>query len=404
MPDTHSDRLADVGPPAPCGADGAANAPVASRRELRAIPARDWILLPLIGVITIGILGGGARFIADRATAHSKQVVGTCIQQSGSGPRHGVPNSVCIEKSSSGQLVEYRFNACGDRSPFDCGQKPEGIYRIVLIGSSIPMGWDVSEPDSLAERLLADLSRSTHRRVEVYNSAMEGSGGSPDTLANRMPRTMALRPDLILWVISSWDIDPEKIKAQDKAAQGGLAGSRMLGRVFGKFRIASILTEFLFRSQSVYMSAYLKNIREAARLQENSISEEDGRLLLFASDAKTIIGQAKAAGVPVVATFLPNRAEADLFTMSPRPVGIDPYRLNNDVRNVIVSSGATYVDAVTELQLAPNLDGLYDQLGYHLNGEGHAVLTQILAKALKGGEVPELSTHEHGQAERMQQK
>ena len=389
MPDTRSNNAIEAGPHA-SGAGVAATSAFARNGERLALPLLDWILLPLIGAITIGVLGGGARLVADRETAHAKQVVGTCIQQSGSGPRHGVPNSVCIEKSSSGQMVEYRFNSCGDRTPFDCGPKPEGVYRVVLIGSSIPMGWDVSEPDSLAERLLADLSQSTHRRIEVYNSAMEGSGGSPDTIANRMPRIMALKPDLILWVISSWDIDPAKIKAQDKGAQGSLAGSRILGRVLGKFRIASILTEFLFRSQSVYMAAYLRNIRDTAQINENSNNAEDERMRVFDSDVKTIVDGARSAGVPVVATFLPNRAEADLLAMSPRPAGIDPDRLNEEVRTLMVSDGATYVDAVTDLQRTPNLDGLYDQLGFHLNTEGHAVLTRILATALAGGAVPAL--------------
>jgi hypothetical protein len=398
VPDTHSDQSNDVGP----YAGGAATPPRASIREPRAIPAWDWILLPLIGVITIAILGGCARLIADREAPHSKQVVGTCIQQSGAGPRHGVPNSVCIERSPAGQPVQYRFNACGDRTPFDCRQKPEGVYRIVLIGSSIPMGWDVQEPDSLAERLLADISQSTHRRVEVYNSAMEGSGGSPEALANRMPRTMALHPDLMLWVISSWDIDPDNIKAQDKAPQSGLAESRILGRVFGKFRIASFLTEFLYRSQSVYMTAYLRNVGEAAQLKENSNQQEEGRMRFFNSDVKTIVDGARAAGVPVVATFLPNRAESDLFAMSPRPAGIDPDRLNNDVRNVMVGNGAIFVDALTDLKKTPNLDGLYDQRGFHLNARGHAVLTQIVAQTLTGGAIPELSVHNQVQAEKAQ--
>jgi hypothetical protein len=205
MPDTHSDSKPEDGVNSSAGTAAPPSDSSGSVREQRALPLWDLILLPLIAVLTVAILGGSSRLIADRETAQSKQVVGTCIQQTGSGPRHGVPNSVCVERSSSGQLVEYRFNSCGDRSPFNCEQKPNRVYRIVLIGSSIPMGWDVQESDSLSERLLADLSRSTHRKVEVYNSAMEGSGGSPDTLANRMSHTMALQPDMILWVISSWE-------------------------------------------------------------------------------------------------------------------------------------------------------------------------------------------------------
>jgi hypothetical protein len=372
-------------------------------REHRALPLWDWILLPLIGVVTIAILGGCSRLIADRDTAQSKQVVGTCIQQDGTGPRHGVPNSVCIERNSSGQLVEYKFNSCGDRSPFDCAQKPEGVFRIVLIGSSIPMGWDVLESDSLSERLLANLSWATHRRVEVYNSAMEGSGGSPDTLANRMPHTVALRPDLILWVISSWDIDPDKLRAQDKAPQGGMRGSRILGRVFGRFKVANILTEYLFRSQSVYLAAYLRNIREGARAQGTPSGDDDGRMRLFSSDVTAIADQARAAGVPLVATFLPNRAEADLLSMSSIPASIDPGRRSNAVRSILVENGATYVDALPDIERTPNLDGLYDQLGYHLNAEGHAALTEILAKALTGT-IPVLATGEQAQSERMQKK
>jgi hypothetical protein len=368
------------------------------------LPLRDWILLPLIGAMTIAILGRGAKLIADREVVRSKQVVGTCIQQTGSGPRHGVPSSVCVEKNSSSQVVEYRFNSCGDRTPLDCGPKPAGVYRIVLIGSSIPMGWGVSESDSLAERLTSDLSQSTHRRVEVYNSAMEGSGGSPNTLADRMPRIMALQPDLILWVMSSWDIDPDKIRVQEKVSQGGNSGWQAPDRILAKFRIRSWLTEVLFRSESVYMSAYIKNIQEGAQLPADSSNDEDARMRLFSVDAGAIVEGAKAKGVPVVATFLPNRGEAALIFVSPRPAAVDPVRLNNELGTIMVSKGATYVYILPDLQKAPNLDGLYDQLGFHLNVKGHAVLTQILAKAITGGTVPALSTNEQAQPEKTEQK
>jgi hypothetical protein len=354
--------------------------------------------------MTIAILGRGAKLIADREVVRSKQVVGMCIQQTGSGPRHGVPNSVCVEKNSSSQLVEYRFNSCGDRTPLDCGPKPAGVYRIVLIGSSIPMGWGVSESDSLVERLVTDLSQSTHRRVEVYNSAMEGSGGSPSTLANRMSRTMALQPDLILWVMSSWDIDPDKIRVQEKPSQGGLPGWQVPDRILAKFKIRSWLTEVLFRSESVYMSAYIRNIQEGAQLPADSSNDEDARMRSFSLDAGTIVERAKAAGVPVVATFLPNRGEAALISVSPRPAAVDPVRLNNELGTIMASKGATYVDILPDLQRTPNLDGIYDQLGFHLNAEGHAVLTQILTKSLTDGTVPALSTNEQAQPERIEQK
>ena len=320
MPDKHSDRQQEVGQQRTVVSGPVANLPdQTSRSPVRAgLPLHDWILLPLLGAITILVLGEGTRLIADREVVRSKQVIGTCIQQTGSGPRRGVPNSVCVEKNSSNKLVEYRFNSCGDRTPLDCGPKPEGVYRVVLIGSSIPMGWGVSETNSLAERLATDLSQSTHRRVEVYNSAMEGSGGSPSTLANRMSQIMALQPDLILWVVSSWDVDPDKMRIQEKASQGSLAGGRVSNRILTKFKIVSYLTELLFRSESVFMGAYLRNIQGGAQLAADSINDEDARMRLFSVDAGTIVDRAKAGGVPVVATFLPNRGESALILMSPR--------------------------------------------------------------------------------------
>jgi hypothetical protein len=62
------------------------------------------------------------------------------------------------------------------------------------------------------------------------------------------------------------------------------------------------------------------------------------------------------------------------------------------------------MDAVPDLQRTPNLDGLYDQLGYHLNGKGHAVLTQILAKALTSGTVTALAASEQGSTEKLEQR
>jgi hypothetical protein len=386
-----------VGAERPAVSGGEASIPDRPSREQAALPMRDWILLPLLAVITIVVLGEGTRLIADRQVVRSKQVVGRCIQQTGSGPHHGIPNSVCVEKNSSGQPVEYRFNFCGDRTPLACGPKPEGVYRIVLIGSSIPMGWGVAEKDSLAERLATALSQSAHRDVEVYNSAMEGSGGSPGTLANRMPTILALKPDLILWVMSSWDIDPDKIRVQENASEESLGRSHLANRILTKFKIVSFLTELLFRSESVFLSAYAKNMQEGAQPSAAAGNDEDARMRLFSLDAGTIVERARAAGVPLVATFLPNRSEAALISMGARQAGNDPDRIDDDLRKIMVGKGAAYVDVVPDLRTTPDSDGLYDQLGFHLDTEGHSVLSQILAKAITGGAVPALSADENAQ-------
>jgi len=81
MPDTHSDSKPEDGVNTSAGTAASPSDSSGSVREQRALPLWDLILLPLIAVLTVAILGGSSRLIADRETAQSKQVVGTCIQQ-----------------------------------------------------------------------------------------------------------------------------------------------------------------------------------------------------------------------------------------------------------------------------------------------------------------------------------
>jgi hypothetical protein len=367
----------------------------------RATSRFDWIILPLIAAATVAIMGYGTKLFTDIRFAHSDWLMGKCVRQTATGPRAD-PNSVCYEKNLYDQLVEYRFNSSGDRTSLDCEKKPDGAYRIVLLGASNPMGLSVLEPDSLAEQLSADLSRSTHRRIEVYNAAMLGTSGAPELLANRMPQLMALRPDLILWVISSWDVNPDKPDDAPAPPAGGHLRLRDARRLLNQPKITMVLKGFLYRSQSVYMTAYMKSAPGIAHLSAALNIEEAERMRELPLDVTTIVDRAKLAGVPVVAVFLPNRGEAGILSISPRPAGIDPDRLNNELRTIMSSNGATYVDVVPELQNAPNWDGLYDPYGSHLNAEGHEYLAQILANALTGGAVPALSPNEQAKSGKTQ--
>jgi hypothetical protein len=361
----------------------------------------DWIILPLIAAATVGLLGYGTKSYTDFLSAHSEWLIGKCVRLTDTGP-HAVPNSVCHEENSYNQLVEYRFNSCGDRTSLDCEKKPDGAYRIVLLGASNPMGLSIPESDSLAERLSADLSRSTHRRVEVYNAAMLGTAGSPDLLVNRMPQLMALRPDLMLWVISSWDVNPDKPDDAPAPPAGSQIRLRDVRRLLNQPKITAFLKGYLYRSQSLFMAAYMRRVPGIAHLSAAVNTEEAERMRHLPLDVSTIANQAKLAGVPVVAVFLPNRGESGLLSISPRPAGIDPDRLNNNLRTIMSSNGAIYVDVVPELEKAPNLDGLYDPYGSHLNAEGQGVLAQILSNALTAGAVPTLSPNEQAKSEKTQ--
>ncbi|MGC9293566.1 MAG: hypothetical protein ACP5EP_12755, partial [Acidobacteriaceae bacterium] len=104
------------------------------------LPRRDWILLPMLSLLTICLIVVSTELIA-RRMFHESGNLESCLISDPSTGVHGIPNTICWEKPIEGQQqVEYRFNGCGHRTDEECGLKPPGTYRIVMIGTSIAMG------------------------------------------------------------------------------------------------------------------------------------------------------------------------------------------------------------------------------------------------------------------------
>ena len=88
--------------------------------------------------------------------------------------------------------------------------KPSGVFRIVLLGSSIDMGWGVATPDTYENRLEAWLNdqaerRGLIRRFEVLNFSVAAYGPAQryDVFHRR---ALPYQPDLVL--LSSTMLDP----------------------------------------------------------------------------------------------------------------------------------------------------------------------------------------------------
>lgn len=344
-------------------------------------------MLPVVGAFTVALLAGGAKIAADHRFVHSKSALSACIREEGPllGLR-GVPNSDCLEKTPESGLVEYRFNACGDRTALACAPGHDGSFRIALIGSSFAMGLRVPAEDSFAERLGPELSRRAGRRVEVYNAAMYGTGGTPRSLAHRIHRIVALDPDLILWVMGSWEIDPTEGPVVQFAARGSSSKWDGFLRALDQSRAAGYLRHLLYTSQSLYLDAYLRGSPEAVMLAARPSERVRERLRLFDADAAAILSGANAAGVPVAATFLPNRAESALISKGAWPVDIDPYRLDRELGAAVSSRGAIFVDILPRFRTIANPERFYFPLDTHLDARGHAMVTGMLADALSEGD------------------
>src|ERR1700722_1008009 len=143
-----------------------ANDPRSLREEK--LPRRDWIVLPMLSLLTAALMAVSTESITRRTFSPSETSLNSCLilSETASGVR-GIPNSVCWEKIPENKLTEYRFDCLGYRTGMACTPKPPGTYRIVMIGSSIAMGDRVPIEKTLATLLPKELSRITGHNVEL---------------------------------------------------------------------------------------------------------------------------------------------------------------------------------------------------------------------------------------------
>ena len=377
------------------------------------LPRRDWILLPMLSLLTMALMAVSTESIARRLFSASKTSLNSCLvlDDAATGVR-GIPNSVCWEKTPESQLTEYRLDCLGFRTEMVCGPKPPGTYRIVMIGSSVAMGELVPIEKTLATLLPKELSRSTGRKVELYNEGM--AFGFTRNTALRFNYVLAAKPDLILWVLTPIDVKlagflyaeyAETLsKRSDRASsfQSGLLDSlKITIRKYGGNPLAgtaNALRHFFYEyeSQNRYIQSYL-NADEgfwdagAGALRAELSPEWEARLREFEVYAADVEEKARTAGIPLVAVLVPNRAQVAMISLNEWSVGFDPYRLDDEVRSIITRHGGTYIDILPDFRTLPNPERYYYPLDGHPDTRGHEVIAGFLARELRGGAVSELS-------------
>ena len=380
---------------------------------------RDWIILPLICLLTVGFLACSTELVARRVFGGSKTLMANCmvLDDPLTGPR-AIPNTVCWEQFPESSLVEYRFNGCGHRAGMECGPKQPGTYRIVMTGSSFALGERVPREQTFAALLPTELSQMTGQKVELYNASM--GWGFSHSVTLRFNEVLAAKPDVVLWVLTPTDIEGASLIVSATRDQIDQQGSESLptkawnrmrtafatqslkaaaSEVFSHTRTAFMLRHFLYESHSQYLTCYLKTgDEEAGFLSADPSAEWKGHLEQFDSDFANVEGRAQAAGIPLVVTLVPNRAEAGMISMGQWPKGYAPYKLGGELSAIITSHGGTYIDILPDFRHVPDTDQYYLPVDGHLNAEGHIAISNLLAMGLTGGAVPALQANSQQQA------
>jgi hypothetical protein len=310
----------------------------------------------------------------------------------------------------------------------DCGPKPDATYRIVMVGSSFNYGMWVSEEDSFAALLPSEISHRIGREVELYNEAMQW--GFPRSVTLRFDEVLAAKPDMIFWPLTPMDIEsvdqtrPYIPPPEQPAVSGGGPGDvdgplvrywRRLAQAVGsksptdlmrsawnqisaalsETRSVFLLQHFLFKSQSQYVKQYLMRGESSdyLRIKPGEIWRQN--LTKFDRYFAAMQAQADRIGAVVVVVMLPARAQAAMISMNEWPAGYDPYRLDDELRSVVTSHGGIYIDILPDFRNIPNPEQHYFPVDGHPDAVWHAIVAEMLAKALTSGSVPALGVTGH---------
>jgi len=150
------------------------------------------LLLLACGVVLGGvILELGTLLILGEQPKFPRHVVGSRF-----GLRINQPGSVYRHKSADVE-VWFRINAQGMRVNHDYAyEKEEGVTRIVSLGDSYTIGYEVAEEDTFASILEREL-RAKGYRAEVLNAGVSGYSTAEECLYLER-ELLKYRPDLIL--------------------------------------------------------------------------------------------------------------------------------------------------------------------------------------------------------------
>jgi len=389
------------------------------------LPSRDWIILPILSLLTISIIAGSTELVA-RAMFPESSGGEDCLPNYVHTPGiRGIPHCVCWGKGREDRKAGVtRFNSSGYMADQDFGPKSPGVYRIVLIGSSVAMKLGVLNEKTHTPLLATELSGRTGHPVELYNEALPGPAGFPESAALRLNDALAAEPDLILWVITRSDINyvadlPDQSEATGHEANPmstwqrikedladhavGKAESELRNRASSLMKSAKrplddsigsfLIKHFLYESQSLYLKqslhgsddvvGYLK--AEPSLKWQNSLKE-------FDEMAGGIESRAKDAGVPLALVYVPSAAPTAMVSMGRWPVEYDPYTLGNSIRTIIERHGGAYVDILPDFRTIPNPVQYYLPVDGHPNQEGQLLQANLIAKKISSGIIPGLRT------------
>ena len=358
-----------------------------------ALPRRDFLIIPLLALLTLTVLAGLGEFAARQMFVESGAE--TC---SAVGPgKVGVmrPNCTSSRKAAEGPETVNTYNDCGYRTPEPCGARAPSALRVALMGASTAQGMKVQYPDTFAARLSQALSRTCRRPVEFQNMGVPGAGLLD--IYHRLDEALALHPDLIMTVMTPFEmkaaIDPGRLARRDAPPAPGAAGPAPLppppkslvaeiSDLAFNSRMLVVAQHYLFQDRATFVRLFMLHGEDADYLRVPLSTGWEQRLRDFDTLLGGMATRSKAAGVPMMLVLGPQRIQASLLDPTVLPPNADPFEIGRRLAAIAVRHAVVFQDALNGFAQVPDPDALFYAVDGHMDAGGHAVFSRSVLDRL----------------------
>jgi hypothetical protein len=354
----------------------------------RKLPRRDWVILPLISLLTVVFMFG----LSELTTRLVWTSGGTDPCRL---PSHGIgnaPNCTARLKRAEGPWVDYSYNDCGYRSEQPCHHKHPGSWRIALLGSSLAEGYMVPYPQTFAAQASAELTKAHLRPVQIQN--MGAFGCWPNCAADRVDEALSLKPDAIMLAISPFDVtqdtgDQPLAKPRAEVVKSSFIDRTM--QLFSDSRTVLVAKHFLYQNAATYVRLYLMQGDSADFLRQPFTPAWEMRFSNLDSQLGDMAEKIHAAGIPFILIVAPEHAQTVLLGMQNLPPGVDPYAFEKRIAAIAEKHGIVFVDVLKDFRdVAPQVNSLFYPADGHWTAMGHATISQAIVRSCLDGSLATL--------------
>jgi hypothetical protein len=367
--------------------------PALSSSSGATLPRRDYILLPLLSLLTMVVLFAGTEITTRVFWSSVDQ--GYCMYFDPVVGPHGKPNCTSIVKiPEAPAAVVQRFNRCGYRSEASCGPKTAGTYRIAVLGSSIAEGFMIPYDKMLASQMTDNLKRAWRRNVEFENLAAEAC--PPIYSYRHVGEALKLAPNAVVLVVNPWDleqqVDPKLLAMRDSPApidrapapEAKLSPLQQLQSWTHNSRTMLVAQHYLLRNQDTFLKLYVMAGGDHTSFVRYPF-DSAWRKRFEITD--TLLGgmadKIHAAGAAFLVIAVPERAQVLMLHQHELPAGIDPYAFSREIRSIANKHGILFVDGLKAFSTCQEPEKLFYVVDGHATPPAHRIMGESIAHELE---------------------